>query len=248
MMKPSLAALLSVLVLAACASSASMPLGLSLPPGPDHGHIAQGVYHDKHDWFSVDLPFHPGEEGYDNLYLEEEYPKNVSFIAFTPNYPTTQGFISDSVTGEYYRVYVEDFYADRVLVPELPQVADMAMNFLGKQLVQQRIEPLHLVEERPWQQGAKPGLMRFYTQKVPAVLVMQNLGMAEDYTADILMYVTSAEGKVFVVWTEWPLNCTRCRPVQAGPATKSSDPIDQALAANARAAAFIASFALGKGI
>lgn len=247
-MKPKSFAIAASLALAACAGGAAVPAGPALPPGPDHGRIVQGVYHDQHDWFSVALPFHPGEEGYDNLHVDEGYPKNVSLVAFAPMHLDYGGNIPNVISGEYYRVYAEDFYANRVLVPELPQVADMAMNFFGKQLVQQRTEHLRLVEERPWQHGAIQGLMRLYTQKVPTQLVMQNLGMAEDYTAQILLFVSTTEGKVFLVWTEWPVGCAPCRPIDAGRATQSTDPIDQALSANARAADFIASFAYGKGI
>jgi len=245
-MKGKAVSLVGVLILSACAAGPE-PAGPALPPGPDHGRIEQGVYHDMRGWYKIALPLHPGDEGYSSLYVEDDYPKNVSFVGFTPFYDENRGYISTYTTGEYYRAYVEDFYANGHLVPELPQLADMAMVYFGKLMAQQRVEPLRLVEEKPWRMGTTSGLMRFYTQKVPMDLVVQNLGMGDDYTAYMLVYVTSERGKAAVVWAEWPVGCAPCKPVPAGPTAATDDPIDQALAANARAGAFIASFQYGPG-
>lgn len=227
-----------LLLLGACAASPPpAPTGPVLPPGLDHGRIEQGVYYDKRDWYSVALPFHAGEDGYDSLSVAEFYPPGISYAAFVPGY----------TAGEYYRVYIEDFFANNRPVPDLPQVADMATTFFGKQLVAQRVEPLRLVEERPWNTAKTTGFLRLYTEKVPTTFVLQDLGMAEDYTAYILMYVTVDRGKVAVVWAEWPVGCAPCKPVLSGPPATADDPIDQALAADARAGAFIASFGYGIG-
>lgn len=226
-----------VLGLAACAAPPAAPVGPVLPEGLDHGRIADGVYHDKRDWYSVSVPFHPDEPGFATLSVSEAYPAGVSYVAFIPNY----------TGGEYYRVYIEDFYATNQPVPALPKAADMAMDFFGKQLVQQRLERLKLVEEKPWTAGDSSGYLRLYTEKVPIELILQNLGMAEDYTAYMLIYVTARNGKVAVVWTEWPVGCAPCRPVPAGPPAKSGNPIEQAVAQNARALQFITSFRYGPG-
>lgn len=243
-MKRTPALFVCLLGLSACAS-APAPVGPVLAPGSEHGRIEQGVYHDKRGWYSVALPFHPGEEGYNALYVNDEYPKNVSYVNFMPVYGENRGFIPTHATGEYYRVYMEDFIANGHLVPEMTPLADMAMTFFGKLLSQQRIEPLHLVEQRPWRLGATSGIVRLYTQKVPTELVVQNLGMGEDYTANILVYVTALDGRVAVLWSEWPVGCEPCGPVPAGPPAATDDPIDRAFAANSRAGAFFASFAYG---
>ena len=237
-LKRSAGVIACALALGACAGSLPpAPTGPALPPGLDHGRIEQGVYYDKRDWYSVALPFHAGEEGYDSLYVDEYYPQGISYVAFIPSY----------TAGEYYRVYVEDFFAINRPVPDLPHVADMAITFFGKQLVAQRVEPLRLVEERPWNTAKTTGFLRLYTEKVPSTLVLQNLAMAEDYTAYILMYVTVDQGKVAVVWAEWPVGCAPCKPVLAGPPVTGDDPIDQALAADARAGALITSFGYKAG-
>lgn len=236
--------LVCLLGLSACASVPA-PAGPVLPPGPEHGRIEQGVYHDRRGWFQVNVPLHPGEEGYDSLYVEENYPKNVSFVSFTPFYAGNRGYIPTFASGEYYRAYVEDFIANGHLVPEMDTLADMAMTFFGKLLSEQRIEPLHLVEQRPWQAGATTGVVRLYTQKVPMELAVQNLGMGEDYTAYVLVYITTLDSRVTVLWSEWPVGCEPCRPVPAGQAAATDDPIDRAFAANARAGVFFASFAYG---
>jgi len=222
----------SVLGLAACAAAPTAPSGPVLPKGPEHGRIENNAYYDQRDWYSVTLPFQPGEEGYDSLSVTEEYPGHVSYAAFIPAY----------TAGEYYRVYLEDFYATNQPVPDLATVADMAMRFFGKELLQERLEPVRLLEEKSWDTGNTTGYLRLYTEKAPIAPLLTNLAMAEDYTATILMYVTVRDGKVAVVWAEWPVGCAPCKPVPAGPPAKTDDPIDQAAAANTRALQFIESF------
>jgi hypothetical protein len=200
-----------------------------------HGRIEQGVYHDSNDWYAVTLPYHPGEESYPTLNVNEEYPPYISYSAFTPT----------DTAGEYYRVYMEDFSAGNHPIPDMDHVADAAMRFFGRQLVQQRLEPLRFVAEKPWQAGATSGLLRLYTEKVPMQSIQNRFSSAvlgEDYTAVILVYVTTRQGKVAVVWAEWPDGCKPCRPPLAGPPAKTDDPIDRALAEDARAGEFIASF------
>ena len=82
----------------------------------------------------------------------------------------------------------------------------------------------------------------FWAQLADAVSEQTNLGMAEDYTAYILVYVTSQKGKVAVLWMEWPMDCKPCAPLLPGPAAANDDPVDKALAANGRASAFMDSF------
>ena len=226
------ASLACALALGACASGPPAISGPVLPPGLDHGRIEKGAYHDKRDWYSVSLPFQEGEAGYDSLSVSEEYPSAVSYAAFIPTY----------TGGEYYRSYVEDFYAGNRPVPALPQLANMAVTFFGKVLMQQRLEPMRLVEEKPWNTDNSSGYLRLYTQKAPETPLLANLALAEDYTAYILLYVAARGGKVAVIWAEWPVGCEPCQPVPVGSPAKSNDPMDQAMAMNARAARFIASF------
>jgi hypothetical protein len=99
--------------------------------------------------------------------------------------------------------------------------------------------------EKPWHTASTSGLLRLYTQRTPLAPLLSNLAMAEDYTAYILMYVTSQKGKVAVLWMEWPTGCKICAPLPPGPAAPSADAVDQALAANGRASAFMDSFRYG---
>jgi hypothetical protein len=224
----------------ACAGDPGVPAGPALAAGPLHGRLEQGVYHDSNDWYAVTLPYHPGEESYLTLNVNEEYPPYISYSAFTPT----------DTAGEYYRVYVEDFSAGNHPIPDMDHVADAAMRFFGRQLVQQRLEPLRFVVERPWQAGSTTGLLRLYTEKVPMQAIQNRFSSAvlgEDYTAIILIYVTTRQGKVAVLWTEWADGCAPCRPPSAGPPAKTGDPIDRALAKDARAGEFIASFMFSGG-
>jgi hypothetical protein len=155
-------------------------------------------------------------------------------------------FLPTHAPGEYYRAYVEDFYGSNHPVPSMSTVADSAMKLFGKQLVQARLEPMRLIEEKPWTAGVTQGLLRLYKERVSMEDLLADLGMAEDYTAYILMYVTSDHGKVAVLWAEWPMGCKPCTPFPPGPAAKGDDPIDQALATDGRSGAFMASFRFGK--
>ena len=200
--------------------------------GPLQGHLVAGVFRDKREWFDVTSPIPTSDPGYDAMGVDEEYAANVSYVSF----------ILVKSPGEFYHAYMEDFYGSNHPVPSMDQVADSAMKVFGSQMVQQRIEPLRLVEERPWRAGNSTGLLRLYTERTPTELLMRDLGMAEDYTAYILMYVTARNGKVAVLWSEWPMDCKVCIPLVPGTATTSDDPIDKALAANGRAAPFMDSF------
>jgi hypothetical protein len=104
---------------------------------------------------------------------------------------------------------------------------------------------MHMIEERPWRLGSTTGWLRLYTERTPTEYLLANLGMAEDYTAYILMYVSTDHGKVAILWMEWPGDCKPCTPLQPGQATTSQDLIDKALADNGRAAPFMSSFRFG---
>lgn len=226
----SLAAILLLLGLASCAQA---PVGSPiLADGPLQGRLRAGVYQDKNDWFSVATPLAADDPGYPQLRVSENYVSHISLVDF------------ELLTspGEYYRAYVEDFYATNHPVPTFDQVADQAMQVFSSVITQQRLEPIRLVYEKPWQAGATTGLLRLYTERTPSQLLMQNLGMAEDYTAYILMYVTAQKGKVAILWSEWPMDCSVCKPLVPGPAPVGDDPIDKALAANGRAKPFMDSF------
>lgn len=226
------AAALSLLLLAACAAP-SQPKGPQVEGGGVlQGDIVDGVYHDRRHWAAVGLPFPPSDARYSYIQVKEEYPRYVAFVSFLPY----------SNPGEYYRLYLEDFKAGGHPVPPSGELADTAMRIFGKQLTNVRIEPIQLVAERPWHNGSTQGLMRFYTEKVPTQLLMTNLGMAEDYTAYILLYVTVQSDKVAVLWMEWPHDCSVCVPVDKGAPATGDDPIARALAEDARAQAFLDSF------
>lgn len=220
------------LLAAGCATTpVSTPVPILLK-GPLEGQLKDGVYHDKRDWFEVASPIPSADPAYAAMGLDEEHTDKASYVSF----------ILPQSPGELYQVYVEDFYASSHLVPSMDEVADSAIKVFGTPVVKQRSEPLRLVEEKPWVAGATTGLLRLYTERTPSELLMQNLGMAEDYTAYILMYVTARKGKVAVLWAEWPMGCSVCRPPVPGPATSSTDPIDAALAANGRSKLFMDSF------
>jgi hypothetical protein len=216
-------------LLAGCAA-APMPTPI-LATGPLHGRLEQGIYHDRFGWFEVATPVAPTDPGYAALSVDEESVPNVSYVSFL----LTQ-------TPEYYRVYMEDFYASNHPVTSYQQIADSAMSLFGKELMQARSEPMVQVAEKPWHTAGTSGLLRLYTQRTPLAPLLTNLAMAEDYTAYILMYVTSQKGKVAVLWMEWPTGCKLCAALPPGPAAAGTDPVDQALAADGRASAFLDSF------
>ena len=226
---------LTSMLLAGCASAPHQDVGPMLPKGPLHGRLDAGVYHDMRGWFSVSTPIPPSDPAYPYLGVTEQYETNISFVAFLPTLSP----------GEFYRAYMEDFYGSNHQVTDLRQIADSAMKLFGKDVVQARSEPMHLVEERPWHVGSSDGLLRLYTERTPTTAMMANLGMAEDYTAYILMYIGADHGKVAMLWLEWPEGCKPCTPLEKGPSTTSQDPIDKALADDARAGRFMASFHFG---
>lgn len=216
------------------------PTGPQVISGALEGTITGDRFQDKRDWFSVTMPFKLPDLGYRYTQLQESYPQAISYAAF----------MSPVSPGEYYRVYAEDFFASNHKVPDMDHVADAVLQVYGRQLVAARTTPVRLQQEKPWKLGDTEGLLRFYTQKVPTELlsldIMQSPGLAEDYTAYILMYVTSRNGKVIMLWAEWPEDCGVCAPIPAGtPAPTGADAIDKALATDTRVSAFLDSFAYG---
>jgi hypothetical protein len=223
---------LTLMLLAGCAAAPpTMPI---LATGPLHGRLDNGIYHDRFGWFEIATPVAPTDAGYSALSIDEESQQNVNYVSFLL-----------SQTPEYYRVYVEDFFASNHPVIGYGQIADSAMSLFGKGLTEARSEPIEQVAEKPWHTATTSGLLRLYTQRTPLAPLLTNLGMAEDYTAYILLYVTSQKGKVAVLWMEWPMDCKVCAPLPPGPAAMSDDPLDKALAANGRASVFMDSFRFG---
>ena len=218
------------MLLAGCASP-PQPAGPQVESGVLQGDIIDGVYHDRRHWVAVGLPFPPSDTRYNYIRIKEEYPRFVGFVSFLPL----------SNPGEYYRIYVEDFKAGGHPVPALGDLGDTAMRIFGKQLTKVRIEPIQLLKQEPWHTDTTQGLMRLYSEKVPTELLMQNLGMAEDYTAYILLYVTVQSDKVVVLWMEWPHDCAVCVAVEAGKPAAGDDVIAKALAEDARAQEFLGS-------
>ncbi len=239
-MKAQSVVLVGLLVLSACATSTAP--GPTLDSGVLQGRITGGTYQDKRDWFSIGVPFQQGGELYPYVHIQEVAPANISFV----------NFVSLANPGEYYRVYTEDFFASNHSVPDMDGVADSVLQVYGRQTVAARNTPMKFQQEKSWKAGSTQGLIRLYTQKVPAELlsldIMQGPGLAEDYTAYILMYVTARNGKVAMVWAEWPEDCGVCAPAPAGATPPpGADAIDKALALDARAQAFFDSFAYGAG-
>lgn len=229
------------LLLAACAAAPPQPQGPIMLSGALQGSIVDNVYHDRRGWFTVAPPFQEGGDDYRYMEVQEVYPQDISFVTFIPQ----------TAPGEYYRAYAEDFFADNHPVPSFDTIADNALKVYGKQLMDARLEPMVLQQEKPWDAGATRGLMRLYTQKVSTALLahdlMKDLALAEDYTAYILVYITAKNGKVAMLWIEWPEDCSVCRPIQGQPAKQGADAIDRALASDPRAAAFLGSFGYAAG-
>ena len=233
-----LAVSLACLTLSACAE---VPLpGPTVVSGPLQGRIASTVYHDKRDWFSISIPFQEGGQVPAYVQVEEAAPANISFV----------NFMSLNAPGEYYRVFTEDFFASNHQVPDMDHLADSVLQVYGRQLLATRGAPLDFQQEKGWEAGSTQGLMRLYTQKVPTMLlsldIMRSPGLAEDYTAYILMFVTARNGKVAMLWAEWPEDCSLCAPIPPGtPVVAGADAIDKALAQGARVKAFFDSFDYG---
>jgi hypothetical protein len=232
-MKVRFSFIFSLLMLVGCTGTPPMP---QFPTGPLQGTLQHGVYHDMRNWFGVEPPIGPDDPDYPTLAVNEEYEAHISFVTF----------VLSRSPGEFYRAYVEDFAGGDHAVPNLDVLGDAAMNFFGKQVVEQRTEPLRFIAQRRYQAGKTYGLLRLYTERTPIEPLLANLGMGEDYTAYILMYVTELGGKVGMVWVEWPVDCKLCTPVPRGPAATGDDQIDRALALDGRAGAFMASFRFGK--
>ena len=230
-----------------CAGDAPIPSPVT-ETGSLRGRIEQGIYHDSRGWFEVATPFKEGDAEFRYMQVHEEYEANLSFVNFIP--------ITNP--GEDYVVYSEDVAAVNRPVPDMDQLADSAVRFFGKQLTDERAEPMVLVQHEAWQTPRTRGIIRFYTEKAPSSHLMIDAGqagaslmpaLAEDYTAYIVMYVTSRAGRIAVVWTEWPHDCKVCAPTPAvSDAPATDDPIAALLAGNARAAAFIASLRLTPAI
>jgi hypothetical protein len=235
------AALACLVLLSACAAQPASP-GLTSLTGPLQGKVAGNIYRDKHDWVSVGIPFQHGDELAPGVGIQEAYPANISFVSFLSAYNP----------GEYYRLYAEDFFASNHLVPDMDHVADAVLQVYGRQLAAARNTYLAFQQEKSWRVGATQGLLRLYTQKVPTEFLsldlMRSPGLAEDYTAYILMYVTAQNGKVVMLWAEWPEDCTVCAPIPAGtPPATGADAIDRALGMDARVRVFFDSFSYTAG-
>ena len=76
---------------------------------------------------------------------------------------------------------------------------------------------------------------------------MKNLALTDDYTAYILLFLAAKNGKVAMLWAEWPEDCPVCLPVPSVAAAPGADAIDRALASDTRAAAFLGSFGYAAG-
>jgi hypothetical protein len=220
---------LTLVLLAGCA--AAPPPEPILATGPLQGRLEKGIYHDQRGWFEIATPIAPTDPGYSAMSVAEEPHPNAEYVNFVP----TQ-------TPEFYRAYVEDFFATNHQVMAYGEIADSAINLFGRQQTEARSEPIERAGEKSWHTASTIGLLRLYTQRTPLAPLLTNLGMAEDYTAYILVYVTSRNGKVAVLWMEWPMDCKLCAPLPPGPAAASDDPVDKALATDGRASAFMDSF------
>src|SRR5579872_5196343 len=101
-----------LLALGACAGGPTAAPQPVMGSGPLRGQIQQGVYRDPLRWFEITLPYHPDEDSYARLRVDEDKLPNVEYASFMPL----------TAPGEYYRVYIEDFKTGGHPVPELPQV------------------------------------------------------------------------------------------------------------------------------
>jgi hypothetical protein len=202
------------------------------------GEIQEGVYRARGDWFRIAMPVHPGTDEYRTLQVHEEYPPYVAFVSFSPL----------TSPGEYYRAYAEDFLARGRSTDDLSAAADLAVQLFGKQLGDQRLAPLQLINEEKWETAHTRGLLRFYQEAAPLNSltgnILTNSGLGEDYTAYIVVYTTQHAGKIVMVWAEWPHGCGFCTPPPTA-VIAGSDPLAKILAQNSRAADFINSLEFG---
>lgn len=230
--------LAGISILVACSSAGVPPTGPLLESPVIQGEIQDGVYRARGDWFRIAMPVHPGTEEYRTLQVHEEYPPYVAFVNFSPlTYP-----------GEYYRVYAEDFLAHSRPTDDLPAVTDAAVQVFGKQLGDQRLAPMRLINEEKWQTPHTRGLLRFYQETAPLSSltgnILANSGLGEDYAAYIVVYTTQHNGKIVMAWAEWPHGCGFCVPPPSSTPV-SDDPLAKVLGQNSRAADFINSLEFG---
>jgi hypothetical protein len=141
---------LTLVLLAGCA--AAPPPEPILATGPLQGRLEKGIYHDQRGWFEIATPIAPTDPGYSAMSVAEEPHPNAEYVNFVP----TQ-------TPEFYRAYVEDFFATNHQVMAYGEIADSAINLFGRQQTEARSEPIERAGEKSWHTASTIGLLRLYT-------------------------------------------------------------------------------------
>ena len=198
------------------------------------GSVRNSVYYAKDDLFSIDSPFPQDSDLYTYAAIKEKYRSNQASVVF-----------HSSVAGnEYYHVEVERLPEGSSGSIDIEAAADDAVANIQEMQARRGREPFVLVKEEPWNAKYTSGLIRLYTQKVPAASVSSDTGK-KFFTAFNLMYVAKGSGKIVAVLADWLIDGDEAAPPQKiAIEGAEKDPIKSAFSINARAWKFINSIDL----
>lgn len=156
------------------------------------GDVRNNVYYAKNDLFSITSPFAQDSGAYTYAEIKEIYKDGQGFVAFS----------SSMAPGQYYHVDVKSLPGGSSDSIGLDAAADNAIDNIQKMQANAGREPFVLVKQEPWNAKYTTGIIRLYTQKVPADKVVTDSDK-KYFTAYNLMYVTKGSGKVAVVLADW---------------------------------------------
>jgi|GEM_PF-1746936 len=198
------------------------------------GDVRNSVYYAKGDLFSIDSPFPQGSADYTYAEVKETYRDKQALVTF---HTSTAG-------AEYYHADVERLPESSGDSVDLDTAADDAIARIQAMQKKGGRQPFVLVKQEPWNAKYTTGLIRLYTQKVPASDVAAD-STRKYFTAYNLMYVTSESGKVAAVVADWVPGAPEAGPPQhVAVGGANHDPVKQAFSRNARAWKFINSINL----
>jgi len=198
------------------------------------GAVRHNVYYAKNDLFSINTPYKQDTSDYTYAKIKERYKDDQAFVAFH----------TSTLPGENYNVDVVRLPQGNDNAIDLDTAADNAIGNIQKMQAAGGREPFVLVGEEPWKATYTTGVIRLYTQRVPAADVTTD-SKRKFFTAYNLMYVTKGSGRVAVVLADWVADADDSLLLQKMTvAGADKDPIRKAFSRNARAWAFINSIKL----